>query len=86
VGRQSRDISTNQPQTNSLPYVTAYGSPLTAHFAPTFSLLLSARCPFSNSTNTVTYSDSGTFAIAFTDAAAEPASMGRSDFISWIAL
>jgi hypothetical protein len=86
VGRQSRDISTNQPQTNSLPYVTAHGSSLTAHASAAFCPLPAACRIFSNSTNAVAYSDSGAFAISFTDAAAESASMGSSDLVSWIAV
>ena len=62
------------------------GQLLTAHLFSVFSPLPSAFGTFANSADSVSNADAGSIAITFAHAAAKPSSMGRGDFISWLAV
>jgi hypothetical protein len=51
-----------------------------------FCLLLTTCCFFSNSTNSDTNSDASSISFPLADTAAEPAPVGRSDFVSRVAV
>jgi hypothetical protein len=71
-------------QVNNLRH-TAHCSPLTAHLFSAFRPLSSAFGTFANS-DSVFNANAGSIAITFAHAAAKPSSMGRGDFISWLAV
>jgi hypothetical protein len=72
-------------QVNNLRH-TADCSPLTAHLLSAFRPLPSAFGAFANSSDSVSNTDAGPISITFAHAAAKPASMGRGDFVSWLAV
>jgi hypothetical protein len=84
VERRSRGVLQHETQINNLRYIAAHCSP-TAHFLSPFRLLPFAFGLLANPTVSIYNSDARAFSVAFTDAAAESASMGRGDFVSWTA-
>src|SRR2546426_444562 len=76
-------------QVEDLPRPFAHCSPLTADSLSAFCFLPTAHCFLSKSsftTNALSFAIPSAIAIAFAYPAAEPASMGRGDFVSWIAV